>query len=1209
MPIKLNVGSEFDEAEARRASAEAREYYKRQAAELKVQAKLDTENAKKVGPELAKILNANAVKQRVDAILNEDSAREVMRELNAELKAQKKPVIEVETKVDTDSIRRASRDIREADSGFAGLIRRLNELGRMTAFTGRGLATLAAPVAGIALIDIAKGAVTASQSIALLPAVVSSAAAAFGTLKLATMGFSDAIENIGDPEKFAAALQGLAPNAQQAALSIQNLLPQFKNLQLATQDAFFGGLGEEIQRLTTTYLPAIQRMTTDIAGSFNQMLRSISDQLMTPATQTAMQEAMTNIAAAFKELAPAAAQFARAFVDLTATGSTFLPDLAAGAAEAARAFADFIREARESGKLQEFIQNGIDAVGALVQALWQLGGIIYQVFGSDGKKNIEDFRDTMQGVNTVVATLGGDFSVLSTDVKSEFEQMTGAARGFVNFWLDIPEALASVFNWFIDRLNNINQGINHVAENLHKQFSWLPGDQTYTPMPDIPHVPGGGDWGNLPLPGGPGSATAPGGAAPGTYRDRSGAIRRLPGQTSPSNIAGASSPYSGPFSVPTPAPAAASTASSSSAAGPMGTEPQFVDIAAIASKYGLTIISGKRNEPGSFHNTGEAGDFGQPGGGRDTPGMLAFAQFMRQNYGSQLDELIYHGPEFSGMQIDDGKAVADSVFAAAGDHHDHVHVAVKGALQSQGFTPDQIQQVAAPQWSADWNAIAQKESGGNWGINTGNGYFGGLQFAPGSWEAAGGTQYASSANLATPYQQAMAAEKLLALQGPGAWPNTFTPGSSGPSAPAGLPGTSATGLSGPSAAGNAIPVYVVNFDGQMSGGGPGGSGGGSGAGMGSGPNGDVTASDLLGSFFKGLGGTGGWGGLAGDIGSNILQRAAPNGFDSGGSIPGHGSGDIMPIMAEPGEHMLTRADVAAMGGHGGVYQFRNMLRGNKRKFNHGESAPRPYMDLNVTGSGQGTGRFNPNVKIDTSRAGIAPPERMKTPFDWDTYGDMIGLQVGGPVPFPPSPPPPPPRPPPPAPPKPPSPKPPPSISPPGTLGPGGTPSGQAPGVGAALGQGRAPEVRQGGTAPSTGGGGGAIGAAAGMFPGGGVAAQLAMRTGEFGGQLVGIGIGGLMETFLPNGSALGDPANSWLGRAASALSKTGPQKENTAGKAEVPHKQDPGVGSALGQGGGQSPAGVAPLIGQMTVPAGSDGPAIARDIDRQVRSHGSGMTW
>ncbi|MGW5116695.1 transglycosylase family protein [Streptomyces noursei] len=70
---------------------------------------------------------------------------------------------------------------------------------------------------------------------------------------------------------------------------------------------------------------------------------------------------------------------------------------------------------------------------------------------------------------------------------------------------------------------------------------------------------------------------------------------------------------------------------------------------------------------------------------------------------------------------------------------------------------------------ATWDKVAQCESGGNWSINTGNGYYGGLQFSNSSWAAAGGTQYAARADLATKSQQIAVAEKLLAIQGPGAW--------------------------------------------------------------------------------------------------------------------------------------------------------------------------------------------------------------------------------------------------------------------------------------------------------------------------------------------------------------------------------------------------------------------------------------------------------
>ncbi|MFE4974932.1 transglycosylase family protein [Kitasatospora sp. NPDC056651] len=71
---------------------------------------------------------------------------------------------------------------------------------------------------------------------------------------------------------------------------------------------------------------------------------------------------------------------------------------------------------------------------------------------------------------------------------------------------------------------------------------------------------------------------------------------------------------------------------------------------------------------------------------------------------------------------------------------------------------------------ATWDKVAQCESGGNWSINTGNGFYGGLQFTSSTWSAFGGTAYAARADLATKGQQIAVAEKVLASQGPGAWP-------------------------------------------------------------------------------------------------------------------------------------------------------------------------------------------------------------------------------------------------------------------------------------------------------------------------------------------------------------------------------------------------------------------------------------------------------
>ncbi|MGW6395053.1 transglycosylase family protein [Streptomyces sp. NPDC055103] len=70
-----------------------------------------------------------------------------------------------------------------------------------------------------------------------------------------------------------------------------------------------------------------------------------------------------------------------------------------------------------------------------------------------------------------------------------------------------------------------------------------------------------------------------------------------------------------------------------------------------------------------------------------------------------------------------------------------------------------------------WEKVAACESSSNWRINTGNGYFGGLQFSQSTWESYGGTHYAPRADLASKDQQIAIAERVLKGQGPGAWPS------------------------------------------------------------------------------------------------------------------------------------------------------------------------------------------------------------------------------------------------------------------------------------------------------------------------------------------------------------------------------------------------------------------------------------------------------
>ena len=319
-----------------------------------------------------------------------------------------------------EHLRRRREKANYSDLGEAGAWAARN-LGALTPL-GVVTPTLVLPL-GVAFTQVANAAVAASQSVALLPAALTAGAATMGTFKLATAGFSDTISALtsGDLEKFAAQIQNLSPNAQQAVLTIQNLLPQLKGLQQATQDAFFADTGSMIQRLVQGYSPMVQQMTTGIAGAMNQAMSSLTDKLLSPGTANDLSVIMQNITASMQTLLPVINPIVDAFVDLTTVGSTFLPGMMQDITGMAQSFANFINEARQSGDLANFMDIGWESLKAVGSAILEIGDMIYEVFGLKSKQDIEDFKQTMSEFTELLGV------VLST-LKNFFEDVATAVR-------------------------------------------------------------------------------------------------------------------------------------------------------------------------------------------------------------------------------------------------------------------------------------------------------------------------------------------------------------------------------------------------------------------------------------------------------------------------------------------------------------------------------------------------------------------------------------------------------------------------------------------------------------------------------------------------------------------------------------------------------------------------------------------------------------
>ncbi|EID10188.1 gp15 protein [Mycolicibacterium phlei RIVM601174] len=309
-----------------------------------------------------------------------------------------------------------------------------------------------------------EGLVTASQSLATVPAILTAAGAGIGTLALGLQGFGDTIKEIGDPEKFAEAIQSLSPAAQQAALEIQYLvqgpLQELKNI---TQETLFAGVAEELHNFTNQYLPQVQHMTTGIAGAFNDMFSNALNQLMTPDTADSMAVLMNNIVKFFQNMAPAVGPFVDAFVKLTETGSKFLPGFGKSITEMAENFNKFITQAQRDGTLENFMKKGLEAAKAVGDVIWDIGKRLYETFGNKGP---EDFK---QMLDDIVSAAFGLIDAI-TGVSRALNDVLKIVQPIVDLmggWEDVVKRILELWvGWNAVKFTGLLTGLNTVSDTL-----------------------------------------------------------------------------------------------------------------------------------------------------------------------------------------------------------------------------------------------------------------------------------------------------------------------------------------------------------------------------------------------------------------------------------------------------------------------------------------------------------------------------------------------------------------------------------------------------------------------------------------------------------------------------------------------------------------------------------------------------------------------
>jgi phage-related protein len=328
--------------------------------------------------------------------------------------------------------------------------------GSMTKGAANLAVTMGQLSSGVTVLSgLAGWAASASGAIGLLPGAIAIAGAAMVTMKLGADGIKKAWAGTFDPLK-AAVSDTFQRTMVPAVNNVKALLPQLSG--------GFKGIATEVSGVATKFTAMLRQKEN--VNSLNAILFNTKD--------------------ATKNLGAAVAPLGQAFLDVASVGSAMFAELTGGAGGAAQRFADFIHEAKESGKLHDWIQTGIDAFKQLGAILADVFGIIGDVFrglnaGAEGSisplaavlDTIHQFtssvegQEALRGLGEAMRAVGGAVStVLGAALKAIAPLIPPLASAFSNLATTVASILVPVIQFLAPILLNI---ANFIAQNT----SWI----------------------------------------------------------------------------------------------------------------------------------------------------------------------------------------------------------------------------------------------------------------------------------------------------------------------------------------------------------------------------------------------------------------------------------------------------------------------------------------------------------------------------------------------------------------------------------------------------------------------------------------------------------------------------------------------------------------------------------------------------------------
>ncbi len=338
---------------------------------------------------------------------------------------------------------------------------------------------------------LAAGLASASGALLALPAAGVAAGAGLAAVVTGSLGLSAAFSEMnGDAAKFEEALGELAPTAVEFVRSIKEVSSEWSDMQGTVQDSLFTGLGDSVREFTSSQLPVLESGLSGINAEINTGLRASISQFSSEAAALDFSSILDNSARSVSGLSLAAAPLSQIFIDLSTVGSEYLPEMAQNFGLATQRWSEMLSTARESGRLNEIIESGMSATGAMVDGLADAGGILTGVFRAanevgqpmistlgtvldlthqwvDSTKGQESlvqfFSSTSAAVSDLAPSLGTVAEVLVGDlIPGVAGFISGAGPGLNDFVTGLADGLDGA----VPALSSLGQGVGDVLSAL-----------------------------------------------------------------------------------------------------------------------------------------------------------------------------------------------------------------------------------------------------------------------------------------------------------------------------------------------------------------------------------------------------------------------------------------------------------------------------------------------------------------------------------------------------------------------------------------------------------------------------------------------------------------------------------------------------------------------------------------------------------------------